>query len=752
GTYNKTLANNVVVNSGGYRINYINGTNNPVTVVNDPTRSQVNVTISSTGSGGGVTSLNALTGALAIACVTGNTTCSSNGINIITINTAWNIVTTGLSAQTITKALTLNSLILGGNADGNSKNFTSLSDTNSTRFFQGTSRVIDTITGSAPIQAVKSGGSYTVSCSTCGTGSGTVTGSQNVGHAANSVGVLATASSTTIKGRIFTGTSPITITKTNDTDVAVGCSTCLTSAITSLNGQSGPSVNIVCQTGNTTCTNSTNQIKIGFGVNPVITGGSPQTISKLITSTGGLTMSSSNIDLGTNQITRSGHFTVLDLTSGTLLHTNGTFLGTHSSGSLGTSVTVTSLNNAGHASTFPLTTGTLCQTNMTGTCGTNSGVTSITGTAHNVTASASTGAVTLNTGDGVVQTGLSAQTVTKPIKLNQLNASSSLVDNNDNTKKLTWLLSGMTTGKTLTIRSNQTTSQGLNIPDISNTDTVDLLGLSQSITGTKTLTSSNNNFTSQFYIDHSIYKNDQGGSIELGGSGKNPVTNGEPYIDWHFGNGKAQDFNIRTINVANNAWRIQNPTSGPVIDFGDTIVNYVKNNWIPIADSTGANGIWKSSTNADVLKYRNNADSTTYNILSTLGAVTTSTPADPTGTTSTTAKMMGLAGSITPAVSTRIDVTICGQMANSLINDGVTVQLRYGTGTAPTNGATLTGTQLGASQTNTEKVAAQNDGFCVTGIATGLTIGTAYWLDAAVNAVTGGTASITGITIKANEI
>src|SRR6185437_2058666 len=97
------------------------------------------------------------------------------------------------------------------------------------------------------------------------------------------------------------------------------------------------------------------------------------------------------------------------------LHTNGTFLGTHSSGSLGTAVTVTSLSNAGHASTFPLTTGTLCQTNMTGTCGTNSGVTSITGTAHNVTASASTGPVTLNTGDNVVVTGGSAQTIAKGI-------------------------------------------------------------------------------------------------------------------------------------------------------------------------------------------------------------------------------------------------------------------------------------------------------------------------------------------------
>lgn len=172
----------------------------------------------------------------------------------------------------------------------------------------------------------------------------------------------------------------------------------------------------------------------------------------------------------------------------------------------------------------------------------------------------------------------------------------------------------------------------------------------------------------------------------------------------------------------------------------------------PMADPTTANSLWRSSTNTDVYKYRDAAGANTYSFLSTKGAVTTATPSNPSGTTSTTAVMMGLAGSLTPAISTRMDVTICGQMANSVINDGTTVQLRYGTSTAPTNGAALTGTQLGASQTFTALVAAQKDGFCVTGIATGLSIGTAYWIDAAVNSVTGGTSTITGITIKASEV
>lgn len=114
GTYNKTLANNSIINSGGSRINFINGTNNPLSLVNDPTRDQINVTISSIGTGGsGVTSLNALTGALAIACVTGNTTCTSNGLNTITVNTAYNIATLNLN-EIFSGNTTLNNLKLGG--------------------------------------------------------------------------------------------------------------------------------------------------------------------------------------------------------------------------------------------------------------------------------------------------------------------------------------------------------------------------------------------------------------------------------------------------------------------------------------------------------------------------------------------------------------------------------------------------------------------------------------------------------------
>lgn len=116
GTYNKTLANNAVINSGGYQINFINGTGNPVNVKNS-TNGMVNVTIGLSASAG-VSSLNALNGALTIAAVPGNTTVTTSGGNTITINTAYNIATLNLD-ETFSGTTTMNKLKLGGPMDLN---------------------------------------------------------------------------------------------------------------------------------------------------------------------------------------------------------------------------------------------------------------------------------------------------------------------------------------------------------------------------------------------------------------------------------------------------------------------------------------------------------------------------------------------------------------------------------------------------------------------------------------------------------
>jgi hypothetical protein len=57
--------------------------------------------------------------------------------------------------------------------------------------------------------------------------------------------------------------------------------------------------------------------------------------------------------------------------------------------------------------------------------------------------------------------------------------------------------------------------------------------------------------------------------------------------------------------------------------------------------------------------------------------------------------MMGLGATITPKTTGAIQVTIAGDVNSSVIANGATIQISHGTGTAPTNGAALAGTQDG---------------------------------------------------------
>lgn len=116
--------------------------------------------------------------------------------------------------------------------------------------------------------------------------------------------------------------------------------------------------------------------------------------------------------------------------------------------------------------------------------------------------------------------------------------------------------------------------------------------------------------------------------------------------------------------------------------------------------------------------------------------------AAPTAPASTTAfTMQGLAGSITPATTGNVILTING-VAESNTNtsgDGIQFQISYGTGAAPTNAAALTGTQAGSVlvYVNASAVTAGNVAvpFSLTAVVTGLTPATAYWIDLAAKSV-----------------
>lgn len=127
-------------------------------------------------------------------------------------------------------------------------------------------------------------------------------------------------------------------------------------------------------------------------------------------------------------------------------------------------------------------------------------------------------------------------------------------------------------------------------------------------------------------------------------------------------------------------------------------------------------------------------------------------PANPALTASTTGVMMGNAVAFTPTNTGRVLVTVTGMAKNSVVGDGTSAQLRFGTGGAPANGAALTGTTAGVYKNMIASTAAGVQGFAISVIITTLTVGTAYWFDLAVKAVTGGNATVQDLDYSIVEI
>lgn len=135
------------------------------------------------------------------------------------------------------------------------------------------------------------------------------------------------------------------------------------------------------------------------------------------------------------------------------------------------------------------------------------------------------------------------------------------------------------------------------------------------------------------------------------------------------------------------------------------------------------------------------------------GATFIGTPANPTATTSVTAVHMGVGSTctITPTFSTRLFFVIQGVAMNSTTNQVTGVQLRFGTGAAPANGAAATGTLVGSQQAITVAGGNTSSGFSLSGIVTGRTPAVAVWFDVAAF-VSANTGTITNLTCTSYEL
>jgi hypothetical protein len=115
--------------------------------------------------------------------------------------------------------------------------------------------------------------------------------------------------------------------------------------------------------------------------------------------------------------------------------------------------------------------------------------------------------------------------------------------------------------------------------------------------------------------------------------------------------------------------------------------------------------------------------------------------------------MQGIAGAITPAITRQVLIQISGDIANATaIADGAAVQIRYGSGSAPANGAALTGTAVGGLVKYVTATTAAKVPFSLQGIVSGLTLGTAYWVDLSLQNITGGTATVKDLSVSIIEV
>lgn len=118
------------------------------------------------------------------------------------------------------------------------------------------------------------------------------------------------------------------------------------------------------------------------------------------------------------------------------------------------------------------------------------------------------------------------------------------------------------------------------------------------------------------------------------------------------------------------------------------------------------------------------------------GASVTANPTNPSGSTSASLLMMGLGAAaapctITPKTTGRVFFIIVTDLSMAGVSAAVSVEGFRGTGTAPANGAGTTGTFFDVPRAYTISAAAAFSGATMSGIATGLVLGTAVWFDMA---------------------
>ena len=138
--------------------------------------------------------------------------------------------------------------------------------------------------------------------------------------------------------------------------------------------------------------------------------------------------------------------------------------------------------------------------------------------------------------------------------------------------------------------------------------------------------------------------------------------------------------------------------------------------------------------------------------------VVSRTPANQTATDTTTYENNGFgaiaypnACAITPTTTGRVLVLWSGDKVSNATAQLHTMQMLYGTGTAPANNTAVTGTVFGGEVAWTSLTGQLTVPFALVGLITGLTLGTSYYFDIACKSGAG-TVALTNMSFVAIEI
>jgi hypothetical protein len=172
--------------------------------------------------------------------------------------------------------------------------------------------------------------------------------------------------------------------------------------------------------------------------------------------------------------------------------------------------------------------------------------------------------------------------------------------------------------------------------------------------------------------------------------------------------------------------------------------------------TTARGGVPAAGTTGQVLAKTSGTD---YAVAwKTYASAQVTSPTNPPAVTSTSGLMIGFGTAtygpftFTPTVSGKVLIILNCEFTGGTAGSTVSMSLRYGTGTAPTNGAAPAGT---VAMTTVRAGAAwganQYAPLTLTVVVTGLTVNTAYWIDLT-GAASAGTAQVTGGYLSAVEL